>query len=206
MIIKRFTVGPLATNCYLAVCEQTGKSVVIDPGGISDDLLDAIRDTKLTAVLLTHGHFDHILGVPIIVGETGVPVQIHELDAHMLSDPVENGSFMIGAEITVPAASKTLTEGDIVTFGDSSLSVIYTPGHTPGGISFVDGDRSVLGGDTLFRMSVGRWDLPGGDYDTLMESLRLKFGALKDGVIVYPGHGEETTIGFERMYNQFMRQ
>jgi len=205
MTMERFVVGPLATNCYLLKSENSGGAVVIDPGGVTGELRRALKRVELTAVILTHGHFDHIQGVKEIVAGTGAPVMIHELDASMLADPVLNGSFMIGAEIKAPEASEFLSEGDEVPVGESMLRVIHTPGHTPGGISLVCDGRFVICGDTLFRLSVGRWDLPGGDYGTLVETLRSKFLVLPDAMEVYPGHGEATTIGYERKYNQFMR-
>jgi len=205
MTVEHFVVGPLATNCYLLKSETSGEAVVIDPGGVTGELMRALERVDLAAVILTHGHFDHIQGVEEIVAGTGAPVMIHELDASMLTDPVLNGSFMIGVDVKAPEASGFLAEGDEVSVGESMLRVLHTPGHTPGGISLVYRDRFVICGDTLFRLSVGRWDLPGGDYGTLVETLRSTFLALPDAMEVYPGHGEATTIGYERKYNQFMR-
>jgi len=206
MIVKCFTVGPLSTNCYLAACEETGGAVVIDPGGMSAGLASAIREHEVSHILLTHGHFDHILETAAVADMTGAAVAIHDLDAPMLTDPVMNGSFMIGGRIQAPEASTLLSGGDTVAVGKSSLTVVHTPGHSPGGISFLFGDEFIIGGDTLFRLSVGRWDFPGGDYDTLMKSLGETFAALPDGMVLYPGHGESSTIGFEKTHNEFLRQ
>jgi hydroxyacylglutathione hydrolase len=205
MIVKNFTVGPLATNCYCVTCEKTQKAVVIDPGGISKELTDAVNGNIITAILLTHGHFDHIEGVGEISEMTCAPVEIHREDAYMLTDPARNGSYMIGREIHAPEASVFLSEGDLVAFGESKLMVVHTPGHSTGSVSFVAENEFVICGDTLFRLSVGRWDLPGGDYSTLIHTLNSKFMNLADSMVVYPGHGESTTIGFEKVHNEFMK-
>ena len=205
MNVVRFTVGPLQTNCYLVTCDKTQQSVIIDPGGISDELTDAVNGSSITAILLTHGHFDHIEGVGVIAGMTGAPIKIHHSDSSMLTDPIMNGSFMFGTEIKAPEASESLSDGEEVTFGESSLKVVHTPGHTAGGVSFVDDNHFIVGGDTLFRLSVGRWDLPGGDYNTLLKTLRSMFHTMPDSMVVYPGHGPETTIDTERRGNPFLR-
>lgn len=204
MKIDTFTIGPLATNCYLVTCETTNESVLIDPGDTSKLLLETIESTRLKAVLLTHGHFDHIAGINKVLDGAEIPVLIHREDTDMLIDPQRNGSFMIGQTITAVEASGVLADGDIVRFGESSLDVIHTPGHTRGGISFVSEGAFVIAGDTLFKMSVGRWDLPGGDYGILMNTIQNIFAKMPDDTIVYPGHGERTSIGSEKSYNQFM--
>ena len=206
MKVERFIVGQLETNCYLVSCDITGDSVIIDPGGISDELLSAVKKTEIRAILLTHGHFDHSAGVGELAEMTGVPVMIHPLDAPILNDPIHNGSYLTGIEIQVPESTVNLSVGENVKFGESSLTVVHTPGHTPGGVSFVDNSRFIIAGDTLFRMSIGRWDLPGGNYDTLIESLRNTFHCLPDEMEVFPGHGDLTTIGFEKMYNPFLSE
>jgi len=205
MKIERFIVGPLETNCYIAICEKTHQSLVIDPGDFSYELQKKLREHPPRAILLTHGHFDHIAGVTKIIHGTEIPLLVHSLDAPMLTDPQLNGSYMLGAEITTPEPSGFLEDGENIVFGDSSLHVIHTPGHTSGGVSFVSDGAFVISGDTLFRLSVGRWDLPGGDYDTLIKTLQDKFSIMPDETIVYPGHGETTTIGFEKQHNQFMQ-
>ena len=148
MKIERFMVGPLETNCYLVNCEKTNESVIVDPGGISDELLKSVKRRSLQAILLTHGHFDHIGGVAAVAGTCGAPIKIHKLDASMLTDPVHNGSYMIGTKIKAPEASEFLSDGDEITFGESSLKVIHTPGHSRGSISFVDDGHFVIAGDT----------------------------------------------------------
>jgi len=204
MNIERFEVGPLLTNCYLAVCEITGESVLIDPGSISRKLEESIKNSQLKVILLTHGHFDHIGGLNEILKFIKAPVLIHKLDAPMLTDPLLNASYMMGIEYRTVEASSLLSHGDTITCGESILNVLHTPGHTQGSVSFAVNDEFVIAGDTLFKQSVGRWDLPGGDYTTLMESIRNTFLPMPDATNVYPGHGEPTTIGFERRNNQFI--
>lgn len=204
MKIERFEVGPLLTNCYLAVCEKTGESVLIDPGGTSKKLVESINSTQLQVILLTHGHFDHIGGLNDILEFSEVPVLIHKLDAPMLTDPRQNASLMMGTEYRTVEATKLLEHGDTITCGESILNVLHTPGHTRGGVSFSVDEDFVFAGDTLFKMSVGRWDLPGGDFTTLKESIRNTFVPMPDTMKVYPGHGDTTTIGYEKKSNPFM--
>ena len=205
MKVERFIVGPLMTNCYIVTCEKTDESVLIDPGDISNELIERIKNCSLKAILLTHGHFDHFGGVRTIIGETGVPLLIHSIDASMLTDPVLNGSYMIGTGICTSKPSGFLSEGENVVFGESTLGVIHTPGHTEGGVSFVSDGEFVIAGDTLFNLSVGRWDLPGGDYTTLIKTLHEIFAKMPDSTDVLPGHGDTTSIGFEKKHNSFLQ-
>jgi hydroxyacylglutathione hydrolase len=205
MILEQFAVGPLETNCYHAICGSSNQSVLIDPGGVSESLVRSVRARELKAILLTHGHFDHIGGAGKIAELTGAPIMIHTLEASLLTDAGSNGSALFGTILPHIKADRLLNAGEIISFGEYTLKVLHTPGHTPGGVSFVTGDEvSVFAGDVLFRLSVGRWDLPGGDYRTLMNILRTVFFPLPDTTVVYPGHGESTTIGFEKKHNQFM--
>lgn len=203
MKIDWFPLGPLQVNSFLVTCKDTGKSVIIDPGGTSPALNAALEATDLTAVVLTHGHFDHIGGVDDITGRFDVPIMIHSRDEHMLYDPAANGSQLFGEPLTVSGDIKLMSENDIITFGNCGLRVIHTPGHTQGCVSLI-GDGLVFSGDTLFRGAVGRWDLPGGDYSVLMQSLRDTFIGMDDNIEIYPGHGESTTIAHEKRTNPFL--
>lgn len=204
MKVERFMVGPLMTNCYLVTCETGGASVLVDPGGVSIELENALGKTNLSAIVLTHGHFDHIAGLNTLLRNTDVPVLIHPSDTPMLSDPYLNGSFMGETEIILDIAAGTLAHGDSVTCGDSALVVVHTPGHSEGSISLFFENEFVISGDTLFRLSVGRWDLPGGNYSRLMESITTVYLQLPDSMALYPGHGEPSMIGYEKQFNQFL--
>jgi hydroxyacylglutathione hydrolase len=206
MVIERYPVGPLETNCYHLICEHTGESVLIDPGGVPRELFRPDRSLSLKAILLTHGHFDHIGGAGEVVERTGASVAIHRLDAPLLGDQFQNGSSLFGSPLAPLHADSLFSGGERIEFGGCALAVLDTPGHTRGGISFFSEEEgAVFAGDTLFRLSVGRWDLPGGDYGTLLRTIREVFGPMGDSVKVYPGHGDSTTIGFERAHNEFMR-
>jgi len=205
VILQTFVVSPFATNCYLLGCGDTGRGAIIDPGDEAETLWAAVRDLGLTLefILLTHGHIDHVGAVGELVMKTGAKVCAHrdeksvletlELQAHLFSLPV-------------PSAVEVhswLDEGDQILVGRVAFRVLHTPGHTPGSICFHH-DGVLFSGDTLFRESVGRTDLPGGSHRHLLASIRDKLLTLPDGVQVYPGHGESTTIGDERRLNPFL--
>jgi glyoxylase-like metal-dependent hydrolase (beta-lactamase superfamily II) len=204
MILKMLIVGPIQANCYILGCERTREAAVIDPGGDPDKILLALAKDHLRCVYIinTHGHFDHAADNKRIKEVTGAELLIHRADAPMILQQSRSGG-MWGMKVDdSPPPDRYLEEGDVITFGDISLKVLHTPGHSPGGISLVT-DKIVIVGDTLFAGSIGRTDFPGGDYETLIRNVREKIFPLGDDVIVYTGHGPKTTVGRERRTNPF---
>ncbi|MFZ7125029.1 MAG: MBL fold metallo-hydrolase [Desulfobacterales bacterium] len=204
MIIEKLTVGPLMANCFIVGCPDTLRAAVIDPGGDVDRILTALarRELRVEAIIDTHGHFDHVGGNRRLKDATGAPIMIHAADAPMLSQLARSaGSFGLEAENS-PPADRLLADQEVVEVGRLQFKVLHTPGHTPGGVSlFTPGH--VFVGDSLFAGSIGRTDFPGGDFDTLIRSIHKQLFALDDDVVVYTGHGPETTIAQEKRYNPF---
>jgi len=193
-------------NCFIAGCEDTHEAVVVDPGDEADRILLSLAESKLKAkyILNTHGHFDHVAANKKMKGATGADLIIHALDAPMLSQ-ISAGASMWGLSADdSPPPDQTVAEGDIINFGNLSLKVLHTPGHTQGGISFY-ADGCVFVGDTLFAGSIGRTDFAGGNFETLIASIREKLFRLADDTRVLTGHGPETTIGSEKQYNPFAK-
>ena len=194
-------------NCFIFGCEKTKEAVVIDPGGDADRILLSLADAKLQVkyIINTHGHFDHVGGNGKMKKATGADILIHPLDAPMLGSLSSNAAiFGISVENS-PPCDRTIQEGETVSFGEITLEVIHTPGHTPGGISLLT-DGILFVGDTLFAGSIGRTDFPGGDFNTLISSIQNKLFKMKNDVRVFSGHGPETTIGTEKRYNPFVGQ
>lgn len=204
MIIKKLAVGPVQANCYILGCEDTKEAVVIDPGDETDRILIMLAELKLKVkyIINTHGHFDHVGGNKRLRDATGAEIIIHSLDAKMLGMTAEHASaWGLPGENSFPP-DKTVEDGDSIVFGNITLKVIHTPGHSPGGISLLV-DDSVFVGDTLFEGSIGRTDFPEADHETLISNIRNKLFALDDAVKVYPGHMGTTTIGQEKRFNPF---
>ena len=199
--VERFVIGPLETNCYLIYDKKSKKGILIDPGVYDREVSECIKKNGLDVIniLNTHGHADHITGDR----DFGFPVLIHELDEPCLKNPLKNLSVFSGGNISLVKAQGLLKDGDVIEVGDLKLEVVHTPGHTPGGIS-VKCDNLLFSGDTLFFEGVGRTDLPGGDYSTLVKSIKEKLFTLPLDTKVFPGHGPETTIGHEKEYNPFV--
>lgn len=193
-------------NCYILGCEETKEAAVIDPGGDPDRILQILNRLGLTVKLIinTHGHFDHVGANKGLKDATGAPILIHKGDAPMLAQlSSAAASFGLSVENS-PTADQMPGHGDTLTFGKITLKVIHVPGHSPGGIA-LQAEDSVFVGDTLFSGSIGRTDLPGGDYNQLIASVRTKLFALPDETQVFCGHGPATTIGREKRYNPFFR-
>lgn len=199
MIIKRIPAGIYAANCFLLMDEDTKEMAVIDPGGDSDDIIKAIESLKgkVKFILLTHGHVDHVGGVMDIKKEYNVPFYINEEDQKL----IDKGTYIYG---NIPKADGYLKDGDKIPLGKHTITVLETPGHTPGGVCFKVEDM-VFTGDTLFKGSIGRTDLGGGDYDAIINSINNKLVPLDENTIVLPGHGPESTIAHEKQSNPFLR-
>jgi len=200
LIIRQLPLGQLQTNCYILGCETTKEAVVIDPGDEVGRILSDIDKYRLKVkyILNTHAHFDHIGANAALVKATGAPLAIHSLDLPLLKE--RGGARFFGFEIPQsPDPDKLLSENETIRFGKYSLKVLLTPGHTPGHVSFYEAKAAALfDGDVLFAGGLGRTDLPGGDHNALLASIRKKLMVLPDDTVVYSGHGPTTTIGQER--------
>ena len=204
--INHYVVGPVQTNCYFAINEETHELLVIDPGASAKQLAERIRQEGCTpvAILLTHGHFDHATGAEELAQEFDIPIYIYEDDKATLEDPEMNVSYMMGREL-VFHADKFLKDEQEIDLAGFHIRVLHTPGHTPGGCCYYMEQEDVLfSGDTLFRTSVGRSDFPGGSASALVHSVKEKLLILPEETHVYPGHMEETTIGYEKRHNPFV--
>ena len=195
MFVRMFTVGMLETNCFLVGDRGSGEAVVIDPGFDQESEAKTIfseierNGFRIKYIINTHGHPDHTGGNQIMKKRSGAPILIYEDDASFLSNP---------------PADRKLRDGDSIEVGNIRLKVVHTPGHSPGSMALL-GEDFVFSGDTLFAGSIGRYDLPGGSLDQLVNSLKRKLLTLPDHVRVYPGHGPVTTIGEERRNNPFLK-
>lgn len=203
-IIRLKPLSPFSTNCYLVVSEK-GNAVLVDAPSDSDYIIETANNNNCTIkkMLLTHGHCDHIGAMADIVKKTGCEVYIHKNDEAKLSSPWENLTAYFGLEyIETVREVKTLEDGDIIALDELQFEVIHTPGHTGGSVCYVIGDV-MFSGDTLFNLSIGRTDMPDGDYRTLFQSLHKLFELPKD-YTVYPGHMDKTTLSFEKSNNPYI--
>jgi len=205
LVLEHLMVGPLQSNCYIVGDEESGEAVIIDPGGDGDMILNAVnrKPWKVTAILNTHAHFDHIAGNAAVKKGTGAPLMAPKGDSPYMSEAHVAGR-MYGLEVDAsPEPDKLLDDGALIDLGDEKIQMVSTPGHTPGGATFVT-SIGIFPGDSIFAGSIGRTDLPGGDYDTLINSIVTRIMVLDDDTPVYPGHGPATTVGREREHNPFL--
>ncbi|HDS01908.1 MAG TPA: MBL fold metallo-hydrolase [candidate division Zixibacteria bacterium] len=195
----------MEVNCYLVYETESCKGVIVDPGDEGSHIMHRIEDLelKIDQIVLTHGHGDHIGAVEYIQRRLGAEVAIGRADADMLSDASRNLSENLGLSIKLRQPDLLLSEGDTIAVGDHKLTVIETPGHTLGGISLV-GEGFVISGDLLFAGSIGRVDLPGGNYETIINTIKTKILPLGDGYVIYPGHGPKTSVLQEKTFNPFL--
>lgn len=212
MIIRQMALGPIQANCFILGCKKTRQAVVIDPGDDADRILTSLAGERLTVVHIinTHGHFDHVGANKRLKATTGADILIHSADAPMLAQLSATAAAWGLAAENSPPADRLLENGDTISFGTHTLKVLYTPGHTTGGICLYTEyphagaqEKAVFVGDTLFAGSIGRTDFPGGNFDTLISSIRTQLFSLDEDVKVYPGHMGSTTIGVEKRTNPF---
>lgn len=206
MFLKKLEVGNLMSNCYVIACEETSEAAIIDPGAEPDTILAVLEENNLKAryIINTHGHVDHMGANEPLKKATNADILIHKEDASLFSNPQENLSMFVGGEVLLSPPERLLEEGDTIEVGTLTLKVIHTPGHTRGGIS-LHTDQVVFTGDTLFAGSIGRTDLPGGDYRQIISSIKEKLLPLGDDTRVYPGHGPVSTLAREKKTNPFLQ-
>ena len=204
--VEPLIVGPLMSNCYIVWDEKKKQGVIIDPGDDPQDILSRVKDLGITIkyILATHGHFDHVGGVASLRQNLNAEFLAHEKDFFFIEDG-KNAANRWNVDIEQPPRpDRFIKEGDKIKFGEFELEVLYTPGHSPGGVSFLY-DRMLFGGDTLFQGSIGRTDFRQGSFEDLSNSIKKRLYTLPDNTIVYTGHGPVTTIGDEKKYNAFVR-
>jgi glyoxylase-like metal-dependent hydrolase (beta-lactamase superfamily II) len=207
MDVRMFTVGPVAENCFIFRRDGSDKALIVDPGDEAPRLLKAIDELGVTldAILLTHTHFDHVGAVAEVARATGAEVWVPEIEKPVLADINRYQPFPGIGPFESYDAEHTVAGGEQLELAGFTIDVIHTPGHSPGHVTFAIADeRALFSGDVLFQGSVGRTDLPGGDWPTLLESIRKLIDAYPEDTAVYPGHMGTTTLGRERATNPFL--
>ena len=207
MNVQTVVVGPFQVNCYLYYDEASKLGVIIDPGAEEHAIVKAVEKAgfRPLAILLTHGHADHIAAVAPLMDRYNIPLYAGKGEEALLADPSLNMSAFVGAPLTAPTPDTLLNDNELVQVGPIELRVLTTPGHSPGGICYLDERAAILFcGDTLFWGSVGRTDFPGCSHEQLIDSINRQLLPLPPSVICYPGHGPTTTIGGEKRNNPFL--
>ncbi|MCL2852069.1 MAG: MBL fold metallo-hydrolase [Defluviitaleaceae bacterium] len=208
MNIKKIVTKTYQVNVYVIYDEASGKGAVIDPGGEAGQIIDFLRESGIKAeyILLTHGHFDHIMAVKELATHTGAPVAAHADERELLGDSKLNFAHEVYGTDYGVSPDMLLKDGDTLKVGGTSVRVIATPGHTKGGVCYyIEDDGTLFSGDTLFHESIGRTDFPGGNFGTLEASIQRKLYTLPDDTLVYPGHMRMTTIEHERKNNPYVK-
>lgn len=205
-LVACITVGAYRENCYLYACPHTLEAVIIDPGDEAQRILARIQELAFIPkyILNTHGHFDHVCAIDEVSAVYPVPLAIHPADVPLYTDELSALLCQRAAPLVKRTPDLLLQDGDTITFGTLTLEVLHTPGHTPGGICLLSRPYCVFSGDTLFRRSIGRTDLPGGNYEQIVTSTREKLYTLDEDLVVFPGHGEPTSIAEEKYENPFV--
>ncbi len=206
LAIRMMVLGPVQTNCYFLINEDTKEVLIVDPADRAQKIIEWINSEGLkpVAILLTHGHFDHIMGVQGVKKEYGIPVYASKDEVEVLADPQINVSTMMGAYLSMKA-DELFSDGDVLELAGMKLKVISTPGHTIGSVCFyMEEEKVLISGDTLFEASVGRSDFPTGSSRQLIESIKTRLFVLPDDTDVFPGHGGTTNIAYEKAHNPFI--
>jgi hydroxyacylglutathione hydrolase len=206
LILHTVPVGIIQTNCYVVGCQETQEGVVIDPGGHPQRILNVVEESGLTIcyVLNTHCHFDHMGANAEIVAATGAPLALHPAELPTLQ--TQGGAALFGISIQKsPMPDLELEPDQVLEVGQLRFQVLHTPGHSPGSLTFyLEKEKAAFDGDVLFQMGIGRHDLPGGSFQTLMHSIRAVLFAMPDDTVLYPGHGPKTTVGWEKRHNPWL--
>lgn len=206
MLIETLVVGMIQANCFIVADEGTKKALIIDPGGDAPVIVRRIKELGLdvVAVVATHGHFDHVEALAGVKAKIPAPIMVHPDDIPLIRGMRTQGA-LFGISVTdAPPPDQLLKDGDEIPFGALTAKVIHTPGHSPGSVSILAGGH-VFVGDLLFNGSIGRTDLMGGSYETLIQSVKQRIFTLAPETVVHPGHGPDTTVGFEKRTNPFFR-
>ena len=206
LAIRMMVLGPVQTNCYFLINEDTKEVLIVDPADRAQKIIEWINSEGLkpTAILLTHGHFDHIMGVAGVKKEYNIPIYASKDEVEVLADPQINVSTMMGAYLSMKA-DKLFSDGDVLELAGMKLKVISTPGHTIGSVCcYMEEEKVLISGDTLFEASVGRSDFPTGSSRQLIESIKTRLFVLPDDTDVFPGHGGTTSIAYEKAHNPFI--
>lgn len=206
MLIETLVVGMIQANCFIVADELSRKAIIIDPGGDAPVIAKRVNDLKLdvVAVIATHGHFDHVEGLKGVKEKLGAPIMVHPSDLPLIKGMRSQAQLFGIAVSDAPPPDRLLADGEEIPFGALKAKVLHTPGHSPGSISLLI-DNHVFVGDLLFSGSIGRTDLMGGNYETLINAVEKRIFTLPPETVVHPGHGPDTSVGVEKRTNPFFR-